>query len=272
MFALRAYAGILFIAITMNVSAASEVAPSNKTIANSTQQTQQSNESIKFDTSSLEKAIRESIKEASEKPDLHADEKVKTDEDMAKYTKQLSFYTCWLVVFTAILALVAIWQGVQLKRSLDLAREEFISTHRPKIILRNFQIGDREIPDGKPINVTFIAQNIGDSVGKVVQIRSATVILDSKEKIPTDFSFLHSDPFQFSLKSGEKELFPANGNSAPEKNESVAVYIGSKAFYCLGLLVYEDAVGTKRETGYCRRYFPREGRWEIVESEYEYAY
>src|SRR5258708_10935569 len=80
------------------------------------QNAEQKNTAQGFDTSSLERAIRESIKDASEKPDPHAEERLKIDRQigeytrkLAEYTDKLSSYTLLLAVFTAILAFVAIW-------------------------------------------------------------------------------------------------------------------------------------------------------------------
>ena len=184
----------------------------------------------------------------------------------------LVLFTGLLTIFTALLwhSTKKLW--TETKKTVDLARQEFIASHRPRIIVRGFQITDRDMPIGKQIGIVFTAQNIGDTEGKIVEVRSATVILLATEKMPTDFSFPFSETFNFTLASGTKELFPANGASVSINNESTAVYTGHCALYCLGTLVYKDIGGTRRETGFCRRYFPREDIWEVIENEYEYAY
>lgn len=184
-----------------------------------------------------------------------------------------------LVLFTAILAIFTglLWCSTKklwgtTKDSVDLAREEFIASHRPKIIVRNFGIMDGEIPNGKPINIFFVAANIGESTGKIVEVRSATVVLGAKEELPLDFSFPFSEKFDFNLVSGTHEVFPANGCTPLENTESMKVYAGDYAFYCIGTLAYIDEIGIRRETGFCRRYYSREGRWEVIGSQYEYTY
>ena len=75
--------------------------PSNhKAVTQKDQSAKEKQEYPKLDTSSLEKAIRESIKEASEKPDPHAAHKLQIDGELVKYTGQLSDFTMWLVIVT----------------------------------------------------------------------------------------------------------------------------------------------------------------------------
>jgi hypothetical protein len=72
-----------------------------------------------FDTSGVERAIRESVKEVSEKTDSNAREKLESDQKLANYTEYLATFTLCLVAATVVLAIVAGWQGFQLKRSVD---------------------------------------------------------------------------------------------------------------------------------------------------------
>jgi hypothetical protein len=43
--------------------------------------------------------------------------------------------------------------------------------------------------------------------------------------------------------------------------------------YCIGKVTYEDVLGAKRETGFCREWVPSEDRWATVDNpEYEYSF
>jgi len=164
-------------------------------------------------------------------------------------------------------------QGRLTGQAIDLTRAEFNVTHRPKIILRAFVIGDRDLQSDRPVGFIFTAHNIGDSPGRVIEVRSATLVLKDKEKIPDDLSFPFSEKFSVSLKSGQREIFPANGGSAVSREESMQIFAGSHVLLCLGSVIYLDAEGTRRETGFCRRYRPRQDEWDTIkESPYEYAY
>jgi len=138
---------------------------SGQAVGDQQRKARQHQDTLKFDTSSLEKAIRESVREASEKPDGHGDEKLQIDRQikeytgqLATYTDRLSFYTFLLAVATAILGAIGIWQGIQLKRSVDLGREEFIASHPPVLETRRFQF--RQEPNDV-CGVEFVIGNTG---------------------------------------------------------------------------------------------------------------
>ena len=77
-----------------------------------------------------------------------------TDFIMAAFTVALVFVTGGLIV-------VGIFQNRQLSRQIKLAREEFISTHRPRLIVRQFQVDP--VVAGQPITVHLAMINIGDT-------------------------------------------------------------------------------------------------------------
>jgi hypothetical protein len=215
---------------------------------------------------------RERIANAERKKEESDAKLVEFTGELAWFTKGLFVATSALVVATVALGIAAFFQSRDIKQSLKLARDEFNATHRPKLIVRSFQIGDLDLPKGKQVNFIFNAQNVGDSAATIIEVRSATFVHNAGDPIPTDLSFPFYEPFNVVLKSGERELFPANGGSILVENEPMEIFAGKSALYCMGTIVYVDAGGTRRETGFCRRYRSREVRWEIVESEYEYAY
>jgi hypothetical protein len=180
--------------------------------------------------------------------------------------------TVAIAVFTVALVFVTNRQARLTRDALNLARGEFNATHRPKIIVRRFQVTDKDLPEGKAPKILFIAQNIGDSAATITRVRSATVTYRVDELIPTDLSFPFHEEFNVTLKSGERELFPVNGAYPLRGVEPMAIRAEKIVLYCMGTIEYFDTGGTQRETGFCRRYRPSEDRWETVESEYEYTY
>ena len=180
--------------------------------------------------------------------------------------------TLVIAAFTGTLWFATTAQAKLTRETLKLAKDEFFATHRPKIIVRNLQLVDRDLPVGKPIDVIFLAINIGESVGRLVEVRSATLVLPHGQILPTDLSFPFAETLDFEILSGRRELVPANGGGAPREGEPMQIHGGERDLYCIGTLAYEDTIGIRRETGFCRRYVPRADRWEITESQYEYAY
>src|SRR5712691_4649388 len=68
-----------------------------------------------------------------------------------------------LVVVTAVLVIVTGAMAGAIFKQVRLARSEFIATHRPKLRVFAFQLGDWDTPHDVPISVLFQAQNVGES-------------------------------------------------------------------------------------------------------------
>ena len=83
----------------------------------------------------LEKAIRESVKEASDKHDPHADEHAKNEGELVEYTRQLAVetdrlakFTLGLLIATCVLAAIAIGQLVMFALQLHVMRSGVVDT------------------------------------------------------------------------------------------------------------------------------------------------
>src|SRR3984893_11467849 len=59
--------------------------------------------------------------------------------------------------------------GLSIKKTVDLARAEFISTHRPKIRIRRISPIGKLLPNTRT-NLTIEAANIGDSKATITEI------------------------------------------------------------------------------------------------------
>lgn len=187
--------------------------------------------------------------------------------------------TVFVAGFTWTLWRTSAEQSRLTRASINLGTREFISTHRPKIIVRAFEMGDKELPVDTSILVLFVAQNIGESTAHIQQIRSRVLIHDARYQIPTNLTLRPTIvdgqmiAYDIPLKGGEKELFSVDDGTAPRNNESMEVYGETKNLYCIGVILYSDDNGTERETGFCRKWNFRADGWETIgNSEYEYAY
>jgi hypothetical protein len=180
--------------------------------------------------------------------------------------------TVFIAAYTIVLARVSRMQAGFIAAQVRLAREEFITTHRPKIIVRAFQMMNPDFGAGDRPRFIFIAQNIGDTQARITEVRSATLVLQNNERIPNDLAFPHHEPFNVVLRSGQKEVFPGNGGVPLVGEEHMQVFADTHMLLCLGTLTYVDDLGTERETGFCRRYRNQSRQWEGLSSEYEYSY
>jgi len=189
------------------------------------------------------------------------------------FSDPVVYFTGWLTIFTAVLAGVGVAQGFLVFDQIRLAREEFNATHRPRVIARAFQItSSYDLNAGEVVRAIFVAQNVGESAAILEEIRCATIVVSAKERLPGNLSFPFHEPLSCTLECGVSDLIPLNGGSVLEGNEGMDIYGGQKALYFLGTLTYVDRDRkTRRLTGFCRRYLPRDQRWETIESEYEFA-
>jgi len=88
-------------------------------------------------------------------------QKENPEEAIARYNQWLTIFTGILAGFTAILAVATVGLGAMNFFQLRLARAEFISTHRPKLIVRQF-VFMQPLPD-QVLKVEFSIINIGDT-------------------------------------------------------------------------------------------------------------
>jgi len=182
--------------------------------------------------------------------------------------------TIAVAAFTLTLWLTSKEQGRLTQQSIDLARAEFVASHRPVIKVRGFRWDGDDLSGDSEHAVQFEYINVGGSAAVVKEIGAVlafTAKPDASSKPPEvpKFSILKIEP-PISLQSGERELgatdtFPWDSNELRLARDR-AGYI-----YCIGYIVYSDANQVERRTGFCRRFNFPTVRWEIADDdEYEY--
>jgi hypothetical protein len=101
-----------------------------------------------------------------------------------------AFATAIIGAFTIVLAYVTNRQAKLTRESIDLAREELVSTHRPKIVVYGLGfVGDSPNADSdseEPIRVSFRFVNSGDTPAKITMIGTKLIHL-FKTTMPSDF-------------------------------------------------------------------------------------
>ena len=188
----------------------------------------------------------------------------------------VAYYTLWITLFTGMLAVIGIGQGILSSQQIALARDEFSATHRPKIVVHSVRYdpifgesGDTELD--RPA-ATVIFYNTGDSP---TIIESITYSITQR---------------RFPLESGinpRKQLVPrsieiASGIGDFIKLESEAEIRtiqlksdGASKHVLIGKVYYNAKGGGLRQTGFCRvlERGTHGFSWEPVDNpEYEYCY
>jgi hypothetical protein len=174
----------------------------------------------------------------------------------------VAYFTLWLMGFTGIMALATIGLGVATillyragNKQLALARQEFIATHRPKVIVRFVQ-GPFHLDDRRFIFITFV--NIGDSEAIIRAIGADLAIWriggsdggfwepPGLEATPVDL-----DP-TITLASGQRHTVKVTSRSTWGDPQIWADTHDQIQTIAQGAIKYRDLNGVVRETGFSR--------------------
>ena len=241
----------------------------------------------------------------------HKDEKAEED-------RKLTTATICLAVLTGILALFTggLWwatyrlgkdakatsdrQAVEMQKSLALARKEFISTHRPKIRVRNIVIR-RPTPihaaqpplfaPGTLVSGQLYIANVGGTeahitgIGCWVDVRKH-ISHEKRDALPMERPYEGENPnipLTPRLMAGESTPLPFQSERPLEPDAANQLITGSGGIdgwwhlYVMGFIEYTDSMGTPcmgtssmgtpRRTEFCREFDPIGQRFVKVDNE-----
>jgi hypothetical protein len=183
--------------------------------------------------------------------------------------------TVVIAVFTVVLAVVGFFQARLIRKSIDLARDEFNSSHRPRIIMRDVWCE----PGG---DIYYMLFNTGDAPTTIVeswiqaefvptgtplrQLRSAGH--DHLGKLKFAAGEMKDLTYQVPAEIGAYMLIPSVMNIA--NDDRPAMHGG---FYFTGAILYEDGAGNRRRSVF-RRWWDRDGKCFVRledQRDHEYA-
>jgi hypothetical protein len=180
--------------------------------------------------------------------------------------------TIFIAAFTIVLALVTGRQARLSRESIDLAREEFISTHRPKIIVYGLEFSG-DLTEDKPVPVGFRYVNSGDTNAEITGF-GTTIVRIIPPALPAGLEFrpqTMEPPIE--VPSGMHGFRLTIDTIGADQIASFESVMYSENVICAGYVLYRDGNGTRRQTGFCRQYDAATGRWNAVQDpEYEYSY
>jgi hypothetical protein len=217
---------------------------------------------------------------------------------VAYFTYILASKTAGLFVETAGLRAAAEQQKADLLRSIEatekaaeatvlsakageeaaaLAREEFNSTHRAKIIVRHAHMAG-EVTLGEKLICTMWCINIGDTIAYNVR-PLGKIFYYTPGKLP--LLIVEGEPYEtFPAGDFSKEIEPSRFVAAWFESEPIldqnaiqAISNGTLKVYFMGKVFYNNALGVIRVTGFCRVYDANTRRFVVMDNdEYEYQY
>jgi hypothetical protein len=175
--------------------------------------------------------------------------------------------------FTFVLAIVASSQGALIWRQGNLARKEFIATHRPRIFVQSVSIVDSATP-----TAFFEIVNGGESDAILIEWSGVLYSQDIDKLFRPSFGPIKRPTVKRCvLTPGRWETIDYSTGEiiSTWKDFSYKLGFGSEMgkFFLVGKIVYEGLDNIRRNTGFCRMYDRGTRMWRPVEkSEYEYTY
>lgn len=207
----------------------------------------------------------------------------------------LVFFTLVLAIFTGLLyrSTEKLWTATE--KSIDLARQEFISAHHPKLIVRRVSLhqnhrgnritGIEHASAGVEYEVTgveYIVANVGSTRATIIE-SNATIYVNELYPGIVNPGLGAMPPYDDDSQSIGVVAFEA-GESGPFVEHSEVITadllydtraespVTPKRLYFLGYILYKDEIGTVRRTAFCRIYDHGSTRFfAIDDAEYEYS-
>ena len=194
------------------------------------------------------KSAEERAQEAEDR-----DEKKAAERDLVRWTLALFLATVGLMIATGVLGFFAFRQASDMKATIELNREEFLSTHRPKIRVKHFWVtGD--VWGGERIIANLTCVNTGTTEAILQEIGIRFYVVANDRPIPFDRQITPALPLSGrrlqSGVNGEVEGIPFDMVISDEQN--VQIQQGRSKLYCVGFISYQDGAERLRITGFCR--------------------
>jgi hypothetical protein len=179
--------------------------------------------------------------------------------------------TVFIAIFTIVLAIVTGRQARLTRQAINLARSEFISTHRPRVRIRNVALENPLPPErrrwyvfepGQAVQGHLYVGNVGGSEAKITS--SHCRVFWTKEPLPMERPYENETGNNFlgntNLAAGASTIGTFYSIELIQ-DQAHAVGLGRDGWklYVMGWVDYLDTNQTPRRTSFCREYRVLEG-------------
>lgn len=261
--------------------------PENKTTDRQQQSTQDKRGTPEFPFS-IKIIPTDKTSEQSKQEEEDRAYKRSVEEQTIKLTEQIKNFTGALVLVGIVQAFIFVFQlivfgqqATRLRETVDLSRQEFISTHRPRMRIKHVWLSE-DIQAGEPIKINLVSVNTGDTEARITRFDVVTHAIPKFRHPPNNpFNGRNGFPIDRMLPSGVTLDHLPREAGYVNLAEIGDIRNGSMWLYCFAYVEYLDASDLPRKTSCCRvlRPSPREALSVIdgifikpeKESEYEYA-
>ena len=135
---------------------------------------------------------------------------------------------------------------------INLAREEFVSTHRPKLRVRQFAL-ERPVA-GSPLLVRFAIINIGETTAHWRNTAAEVALWNGRFWEAPGISQVAQPSNNPPVRSGERIQATIHSRFDVTAEQISAIENGSLTVCAVGEFAYADDLGTTRRTGFRRNY------------------
>lgn len=169
------------------------------------------------------------------------------------------FFTLWIAVFTCGLALSTVGLWIVTGRSVELARDEFNASHRPKIRIKHVWIMN-EVLDDETLTFQLVFTNVGSAAAQIHAWGLTTVVIPAGDFLPPNLAYpILEPPIATPLDIGFTFVWPATDlrgeppiSRVLSHREAINLRSRTHTLYCIGHVEYRDPVGGFRRTNFCR--------------------
>lgn len=185
--------------------------------------------------------------------------------------------TVFIAAFTVVLAFVTRRQSIIAANARELAADEFIASHRPRLRVRNIVITNQDswserghdyFPVGNAIAGQFYVSNVGGSDATIIETRFQ-FIWPPDGRLPMRRPYEGEDgntsvlPLKLAPGESGNGMIP-RGVGRDGENPDFHTVSGESGWrlYAMGWVIYEDGREVRRRTAFCRVF--QNGRFVAV--------
>jgi hypothetical protein len=157
--------------------------------------------------------------------------------------------TVVIALFTIVLAISTTYQARLTRKTIELARQEFLSTNRPKIRFKHVWLAS-EFFHNRPIVGRVTCVNVGTSNATIFEYAMRFLVIKTGKSLPMPSEF---QPVRIGLllPSGVNHTFDDLTDTL-QKDDIVAIRAGRLQFLFIGYVHYRDDLGRFRTGAFCR--------------------
>ena len=169
-------------------------------------------------------------------------------------------FTGCLFIATSGLWIVTAFMWNATSKHVDLARKEFISTHRPRIKVGQ-TILSLSSSNNQEYGLSVLCRNSGESDGHIIEIKAGFLTVKNSQVVDPSQTKFKTFVVENSFKNGDEKIIKTDATivldnviKADWANEDIRIFV-------IGSIRYKNDIGGVYTTGFFRRWDSETGSW-----------